>query len=624
MSDALIINSTPNEVRVALLENGAPAELYVERRGAAGVVGNIYRGKVVRVLPGMQAAFVDIGLERTAFLSVNDASPQPLQPRAAAKTANQKTARARPGSGKVPEPSAEPGEPGQEASSDPGLSDSSGPGLDAGSEPGLDSGSEPGLDATSEPGLNATSEPGLNATSEPGLNATSEPGLNATSEPGLDASSGLELGVSSEPGMDGCSEPETDATGATPQRGFRSAPLANIADLVKAGQDIVVQVQKEPLGTKGARITRQVTLAGRFLVFMPFSSHIGISHRIDDAAAAQGLREILQAAAQPGCGLIARTVALGIDAATLQREAQRLAKTWAAVAARLASGPTPALLHSELDLVLRATRELYSDAVAHVWVDAADDYRRVRDFVASISPGQEHRVQLYDGPQPIFDQHHIEADLQKALERRVWLKSGGYLIIDQAEALTVVDVNSGRYVGKSNLEDTIIQINLEAVQEVARQLRLRNIGGIVIVDFIDMALGSNRTKVLEALAQALLRDKAKTTLVRMSEIGLVELTRKRVRDSLGHVMCEPCAYCQGRGFTKTVRTMAQEVLRAVSRHLAQGAVPTPQILLNVQPQVADYLFRRGQADMERLESTYATRLVPVGRDGYHRERFEIN
>jgi ribonuclease G len=579
MPDALIINSTPNEVRVALLENGVPAELYVERRGERGVVGNIYRGKVVRVLPGMQAAFVDIGLERTAFLYVNDASPQPLQPRATASAAQT-------GFGQT-----------AESRSDPSSAPETGP--------------EPGHKVGAEPAHRASLETGLELDLEPGHRHPPEPEQAASLGPGLEAN--VELGL----------EPETDATGATPQRGFRHAPLANIADLVKAGQDIVVQVQKEPLGTKGARITRQITLAGRFLVFMPFSSHIGISHRIDNAAAAQQLREILQAVAQPGCGLIARTVALGIDAATLQREAQVLATTWAGVAARLASGPTPALLHSELDLVLRATRELYSNAVAQVWVDAADDYRRVRNFVASISPGQEHRVQLYDAPQPIFDQHHIEADLQRALERRVWLKSGGYLIIDQAEALTVVDVNSGRYVGKSNLEDTIIQINLEAVQEVARQLRLRNIGGIVIIDFIDMAQAGNRTKVLEALSQALLRDKAKTTLVRMSEIGLVELTRKRVRDSLGHVMCEPCAYCQGRGFTKSIRTIAQEALRAVSRHLAQG-VATPQILLNVQPEVADYLFRRGQADMERLESTYATRLVPVGRDGYHRERFEIN
>ena len=584
MSDALIINSTPNEVRVALLENGVPAELYVERRGERGVVGNVYRGKVVRVLPGMQAAFVDIGLERTAFLYVNDASPQPLQPRAAAAGAAAKTASER-AADVPPDPKS-----------------------------GRDTRASSGRQAGSEPGHTASLETMLEFDPEPGHRPTLEADFTANPETGLDGN------VAHGPAL----EPETDATGATPQRGFRHAPLANIADLVKAGQDIVVQVQKEPLGTKGARITRQITLAGRFLVFMPFSSHIGISHRIDDAAAAQQLREILQAAAQPGCGLIARTVALGIDAATLQREAQVLATTWAAVAARLATGPTPMLLHSELDLVLRATRELYSDAVAQVWVDAADDYRRVRKFVASISPGQEHRVQLYDAPQPIFDQHHIEADLQRALERRVWLKSGGYLIIDQAEALTVVDVNSGRYVGKSNLEDTIIQINLEAVQEVARQLRLRNIGGIVIVDFIDMAQASNRTKVLEALSQALLRDKAKTTLVGMSEIGLVELTRKRVRDSLGHVMCEPCAYCQGRGFTKSIRTIAQEALRAVSRHLAQGAVATPQILLNVQPEVADYLFRRGQADMERLESTYTTRLVPVGRDGYHRERFEIN
>jgi ribonuclease G len=511
MGDSLVINSTPSEIRVALLENGTPVEVYIERNAERGVVGNIYRGRVVRVLPGMQAAFVDIGLERTAFLYVNDALPRPLH------------------------------EPHEESHDD-------------------------------------------------------EPG---PPDPEGGAPSSLGGG----------------------RRGFRTAPTVNISDVVSQGQDIVVQVQKEPMGTKGARITRHVTLPGRFLVYMPFSEHLGVSHRIEASEERERLKALLAPVTPEGCGFIVRTAAEGIDDETLQREAQLLVQMWDSICKDATSGPSPRPLFADLDLVLRATRELFTDSVERIIVDTPEDFERVRRFIATTSPGLEHRVQRHPGGQGIFDHYGIDVEIERALERRVWLKSGGYIVIDQAEALTVIDVNSGRFVGKSSLEDTITQINLEAVKEVAYQLRLRNIGGIVIIDFIDMAQASNRDKVLGSLAEALSRDKAKTTIVRMSEIGLVEMTRKRVRESLGHMLTEACPYCQGRGFVKSEPTVANEILRAITRSLSQA--PAPTILVNMQPDVANYLYANEGLRITQIEQDFDTSIIPVAREGYHREHYEI-
>jgi ribonuclease G len=516
MGDSLVINSTPSEIRVALLENGTPVEIFIERKSERGVVGNVYRGRVVRVLPGMQAAFVEIGLERTAFLYVNDALPRaPVEPDAESAAAEDQS-----------------------------------------------------HDDASEP------------------------------------------------------EGETPLGGHTGgRRGFRTGPTANIADVVSQGQEIIVQVQKEPLGTKGARITRHLTLPGRFLVFMPFSSHLGVSHRIESTEERDRLKALLTRMTPEGCGFIARTAAESIDDDTLAHEAQMLVQMWGDIQKSAQTGGPPRLLMADLDLVLRATRELFNENVERIVIDDADDFARVRDFIALISPGRETRVQHHIDAQGVFDAFGIDVALERALERRVWLKSGGYIVIDQAEALTVIDVNSGRFVGKSSLEDTITQINLEAVIEVAYQLRLRNIGGIVIIDFIDMAQASNRDKILAALAESLARDKAKTTLVRMSEIGLVEMTRKRVRDSLGHMLTESCPYCQGRGFVKSEPTVANEVLRAIRRSLAQAAGPT--ILVNMHPDVANYLYATQSAEIERVEEAYNTSIIPVAREGYHREHYEV-
>lgn len=506
MSTSLIINVGPSETRVALVENGLPIEIHVDRLTDRGVVGNVYRGRVVRVLPGMQAAFVEIGLDRTAFLYVDDAMPKPVGP-------------------------AE-GEDDAEAPADSG-----------------------------------------------------EPRPNHG------------------------------------RRGFRAGPVGNIADVVRTGQEILVQVQKEPIGTKGARLTRHVSIPGRHLVYLPFSEHIGVSRRIEDQAERERLRGILTAANALGGGFIVRTAAEGVEGDVLAREATVLRQIWADVAKRGEQGSTPRLVFADLDLALRAARDLFDEDVERIVIDSAEDFERVRDFVRTFAPERLSAIQLHDSPQPVFDAFGIEVELERALERRVWLKSGGTIVIDEAEALTVIDVNSGRFVGKSSLEETITQINLEAVKELVYQLRLRNIGGIVIVDFIDMSAAANRDKVLTALQEALRRDKAKTTIVRMSEIGLVEMTRKRVRESLGQLLTEACPTCEGRGHVKSEATIASEILRAIVRHLAHAHAPT--VLVNMQREMADYLYETQQAAIERIERRFRAQVIPIARTGFTRERYEL-
>lgn len=510
MGGTLVINSALSEVRVALLENGTPVEVYIERHADKGVVGNIYKGKVVRVLPGMQAAFVEIGIERTAFLYVNDALPRPVTPPVI----------------EMSESEAE-GEAPQEEE-------------------------------------------------------------------------GLKVG---------------------PRRGFRAQPAANIADVLTQGQELLLQVQKEPLGTKGARVTRHIAIPGRYLVFMPFSAHIGVSHRITATEERDRLKNMLVDLCPPDCGFIVRTAAENIATEELTREAQMLIQLWQTIERKGQQTSAPNLVFSDLDLVMRATRDMFTEDVEKIVIDKRPDFERVRDLVLSFAPSKADRVHFYDNVEPIFDHYGVEVELERALDRRVWLKSGGYIIIDQAEALTVVDVNSGRFVGKSNLEDTITQINLEAVKEVAYQLRLRNIGGIIIIDFIDMANATNRELILSALAEALTRDKAKTSIVRMSEIGLIEMTRKRVRESIGQTLTGSCPYCKGRGFVKTDETVAIQILRALRRQLAHDSEGT--LLINMQPEVADRLYESHNGEIEMLEQQHGVRIIPVAREGYHREQFEI-
>jgi ribonuclease G len=495
MPNVLVLNCTPHETRVALVEEHQVAEIYIERRRDSSLVGNIYKGRVIRVLPGMQAAFVDIGLERAAFLYVADVAEAAV------------------------------------------------------------------------------------------LGTRESPVLNTLTE-------------------------ARHETSARP-----------IQDLLHEGQEVMVQVAKEPIGTKGARVTNHVSIAGRHLVYMPTVDHIGISRRIVDEEERRRLRGILEALVPEGGGFVARTAAEGRTNDELRADLEFLRQVWNDILTRMESGPAPMTLYEDLDLVLRSARDLVTPELEEIYIDDEGEYERLTRFMRRFMPRYTDRVKRYPGPDPIFDAYGVEIELNRALGRKVWLKSGGYLIIDQTEALTAIDVNTGRYVGKRNLEDTILKTNLEAVDEIVRQLRLRNIGGIIIVDFIDMEKETNRDRVYTAFAEALKRDRAKSNILEISELGLVEMTRKRVRESLLRTVCEPCFYCQGAGFLKSRASVAYEIYREVVREAE--VVDEPAIRVAVHPRVAQVLREQEASLMETLEAKVSKRLVVEERADFHLEHYEL-
>ncbi len=485
MSKQILINAAPWETRVAVLEDTTLVELHIERRRERGIAGNIYKGKVVRVLPGMQAAFLDIGLEKAAFLHVSDLAP--------------------------PDDLPAPDE--------------------------VD-------DAVTD----------------------AEPDA-------VEADTVVET------------DPDADADETPRPRPPRI--LRPIEERLTKGQELLVQVAKEPMGSKGARVTAHVSLPGRYLVYMPGTRHVGISRRIEDAAERDRLREAVEAERPEEGGLIVRTACEGATKREIHDDVRFLTKLWARIQ-KTASKPAPALIHQDLDVVLRTVRDLFTSDVDRLTVDAADDHDRVLDFVQALMPRLAQRVHPYQGTTPLFDQHGVETKIARALERRVWLKSGGYLIFDQTESLTTVDVNTGRYVGKKDQEETVLRTNLEAAKQVVQQLRVRNIGGIIVIDFIDMEQASNRKKVFDALQEAVRKDKARSNVLRISELGLVQMTRKRTRESLGQLLTSPCTHCDGLGRVRSVETLAYEALRRLQRE-ASGATGTAPIGLRVPPDVAGFL-----------------------------------
>ncbi|CUA93063.1 ribonuclease G [Thiomonas bhubaneswarensis] len=439
----ILINITPQETRVALVAHAAVQELHIERSLERGLVGNVYLGRVVRVLPGMQSAFIEIGLERTAFLHVADLWQRQSIP------------------------------------------------------------------------------------------------VNA------------------------------DASAEAP-----AAPAAQpIEKLLYEGQTLMVQVLKDPINTKGARLTTQISLAGRMLVHLPQDDHIGISQKIDGAEQRAALRERMSAllAAEDGGsqGFIVRTNAEDASDAELAEDIAYLRKTWRAIQQRAHDAAPSTLVYQELSLAQRVLRDLVSDATRSVQIDSRENFELLQAFAAEYMPRVSDRLQLYRGERPLFETANVDEEIERALGRRVDLKSGGYLIIDQTEAMTTIDVNTGGFVGARNFDDTIYRTNLEATQAIARQLRLRNLGGIIIIDFIDMHNAQHRAAVLDELRKSLARDKVKVTVSGFSQLGLVELTRKRTRDSLAHMLLEPCPTCGGLGQVKTARTVCYEILREILREAKQ-------------------------------------------------------
>ncbi len=460
MSEEILINVTPMETRVALVENGVLQEVHIERTLRRGIVGNIYKGKVVRVLPGMQAAFVDIGLERAAFIHASEISQR---------------------EGSAVEP---------------------------------------------------------------------------------------------------------------------------ISALVHEAQSIIVQVTKDPIGTKGARLTTHLSVPSRYLVYMPRTPHVGISLKIEDEAERERLKQIVatcveQTPEEEKGGFILRTAAEAAREEDIILDIRYLQRLWQQVSEQVSKAPAASIIYEDLPLAIRTLRDLDNTRIEKVRIDSRETFQKIEQFVQELMPGSETKLEHYPGERPIFDLYGVEDEIQKALERRVMLKSGGHLVIDQTEAMTTIDVNTGAFVGHRNLEETIFKTNLEAATAIARQLRLRNLGGIIIIDFIDMEDEEHQRQVLRTLEKQLERDHAKTNIIGITELGLVQMTRKRTRESLEQVLCAPCSSCQGRGIQKTPESICYEIFREILREAR--AYQADEYMVLASQSVIDRLLDEESGNVADLE-----------------------
>ena len=496
MSTDILINSTKHEVRLALVEDGTLSEFHMQRHSEKGLMGNIYKGKIVRVLPGMQAAFVDIGRERTGFLYVADihiASDTP--------------------------------------ETTPVVGDSS----------------------------------------------------------------------------------NTD-TNQTRQ----SLP---IEDILKEGQDIMVQVSKDPIGTKGARLTCHITLPCRNLVFLPLTDHIGISRKIEDEEIRAQLKDQIEEIRPQGAGFIVRTVAEHAIREELEADIEFLTALWEDIINKVDNKVAPALLYADLDITLRSIRDFFTTDVDSLLIDDPVGHRKLLDFVETFAPQLGDKISLYQEELPLFEAYNIEAEISRATEKKVWLRSGGYIIIESTEALSVIDVNTGRFVGKRNLNETIFKTNIEAAIEIAYQLRLRNIGGIIIIDFIDMEDENHREELFSTFKNAIKKDKSKNNILKLSEFGLVQMTRKRNSENLLQLMCEPCHYCSGEGMIKSRRTICYEIFRKISRNARKTEGST--ITLRVHNRIADMLNIEEELTLAQLEQDTDKRIIIAPSKDLHIEKYEI-
>ena len=482
MSEEILINITPMESRVAVVENGVLQEVHVERTQKRGIVGNIYKGKVVRVLPGMQAAFIDIGLERAAFIHAAEISSR------------------------------------------------------------------------------------------------------------------------------------------------EGSAVESISALVHEGQSLVVQVTKDPIASKGARLTTQLSIPSRYLVYMPRTAHVGISLKIEDEAERERLKKVVtDCVAAEGIeesgGFILRTAADGAGADEIIADIRYVRRLWGQIATQMKVAPTPLVVYEDLSLALRTLRDLVSPKIEKIRVDSRETFQKITQFVAELMPEVADRLEHYPGERPIFDLYGVEDEVQKALERKVPLKSGGYLIIDPAEAMSTIDVNTGAFVGHRTLEETIFKTNLEAATAIARQLRLRNLGGIIIIDFIDMEDEEHQRQVLRTLEKQLERDHAKTNIIGITELGLVQMTRKRTRESLAHTLCETCPACHGRGARKTAETVCHEIVREIIRDAR--ADESGGLMVLAAQSVAERLLDEESAYLAELEELVGMTISVRTEPGYSQENFEI-
>ena len=490
MAREIVINATKHESRIAVIDEGQVVELWVERNRHRTIVGNIYKGRVTKVLPGMQSAFVELGLERDAFLYVSDV---------------------------------------------------------------------------------------------------------------LEEIEAFETETSEDLALDEAPRPET-----------------SISDLLREGQEVLVQVSKDTIAGKGARITSHVTLPGRFLVYMPTVNHIGVSRRIENEDERTRLKQILdRIRPQGGGGFIVRTAGEEHDEDEFRADMKYLIDLWESTRRRAEKSSAPALIHHDLDLVLRTIRDVLTPEFKTVWVDSVEQYQRIVEFLDQIQPALVSRVRLYRRDEPIFDEFGIEAEIAKALNSKVWLKSGGYIVINQTEALVAIDVNTGKYVGKKNLEETVFRTNLEAAKEIVRQIRLRDLGGIIVLDFIDMEDANNRAALFEAFDNEIKKDRSKTKILQISEFGLIEMTRKRVRQSLERSLTQPCPYCSGSGRIKSNTTISLEIWRELMklRDLHEGQ----DVIVRVNPNVYNAL----DPIFDEVERSLGIHLVFKPDDSLHHEQFDV-
>ena len=484
MSGELLINVTPSETRVALIENGSLQEVHVEREARRGLVGNIYLGKIIRVLPGMQAAFVDINLGKAAFLHASDINSKLI------------------------------------------LKEDS-----------------------------------------------------------------------------------------------NSEQVPDIRNLVHEGQYIVVQVVKDPMGTKGARLTTDITVAARFLVLMPNASHAGISQRIEDPKERNRLKSIVTPYCGEDHGFIVRTAAEGAGIEELQHDAEFLRRVWAKVIERKERKQTKDPIYQDLSLAFRVLRDFVGVSLERIRIDSKLTYEQLVEFTSEFVPNLAPVLEYYPGERPIFDLFDVESEIQRSLHRRIELKSGGYLIIDQTEAMTTIDINTGAFVGHRNLEETIFNTNIEATQAITRQLRLRNLGGIIIVDFIDMNEKEHQRRVLHSLDVAMAKDNVKYSLSGFSALGLVEMTRKRTRESLEHILCGECEVCHGRGYVKTVETVCFEILREIVR--VNRAYDADKFIVYASSSVSESLINDEYHNLAELEVFIGKQIKVQTENMYNQEQFDV-
>ncbi len=482
MDKKIIVNCDNRATRVALLEKGKLVELDIERPLQHRVVGNLYKGTVANVLPGMQAAFIDIGLEKNAFLYVDDIFT------------------------------------------------------------------------------------------------------------------------------------DWDDESPPPAR-------SPIEKLLRVGEEIMVQVVKEPYGSKGARVTGQITIPGRYLVLVPGADYIGVSRRIESQAERDRLRREVEKLKPEQLGLIVRTVAEGVESEVMEQDLKFLVQLWNRISSRFQQKAAPAILYQDLSLTCRIARDLFVEDFSSFLIDNEHEYDKVREIVDYISPHLKPKVKLYQEAEPIFERYGVEAELEKALARQVWLKSGGYLVFDEAEALTVIDVNTGRYIGRRNLADTILKTNLEAAEEIARQVRLRDIGGIIIVDFIDMSIEDHRRKVLDKLNASIKNDRTKTYVLGLTNLGLVEMTRKKVRQDLSEYLQQPCPYCGGSGRVLTPLVISTRIERELKRQLQEEK--SKAVLVEMHHEVAAIIIGSGGGNLKKLEDELGRHIFIRGSEDIHIEQHRI-